>query len=580
MPDPDGQEVAVGEIATPVRPTADGRGVLRAALRSRRAALAGSSVLACLHQTGEALVPVLIGVVVDRAVDGGSPAELAGWLAVLAADFVLLSGSFRWGSRLGQRTAELVAHDLRGALVRKVLDPGGGARNGLLSGEVSSIAVQDARRVGALHMMLPLAVAAVAAIAVSAVALLWSSVVLGALVLLGTPPLLWATRRMARPLEAGSAAEQQDAALASAVATDLVRGLRVLRGIGAEDAAVARYAVASRRSLGAAVRAGRAGALLDGGVQAATGLFIALVAGVGGWLALSGSVSIGGLIAAVGLAQFLLGPLTMVAFVNAGIAQARASAERIAAVLARPAEVDTPEGDGPLPDAHRGRRLELRAVATAHLPALDLAVGPGEIVGLVAEPSAAQDLVAVLGRELDPRHGELRLDGVPAGRLPVTDFRREVLVERHDGVLFRGPVRENVAAGRARPTAPAMAAAAADEVVDALPDGADSDVGERGQALSGGQRQRVALARALAADAPVLVLHEPTTAVDSVTEARIAGGVRGLRADRTTLLVTSSPTLLAATDRVVLVLADGTTAHGRHAELLERHAAYRAVVSR
>ncbi|WP_308258156.1 ABC transporter ATP-binding protein [Pseudonocardia lacus] len=569
------------EIATPVRPPADGRGVLRAALRSRRAALAGSSILACLHQTGEALVPVLIGVVVDRAVDGGSPAELAGWLAVLAADFVLLSGSFRWGSRLGQRTAELVAHDLRGALVRKVLDPGGGARNGLLSGEVSSIAVQDARRVGALHMMLPLAVAAVAAIAVSAVALLWSSVVLGALVLLGTPPLLWATRRMARPLEARSAAEQQDAALASAVATDLVRGLRVLRGIGAEDAAVARYAVASRRSLGAAVRAGRAGALLDGGVQAATGLFIALVAGVGGWLALSGSVSIGGLVAAVGLAQFLLGPLTMVAFVNAGIAQARASAERIAAVLARPAEVDTPEGDGPpLPDSHRGRRLELRAVATAHLPALDLAVEPGEMVGLVAEPSAAQDLVAVLGRELDPRHGEVRLDGVPAGRLPVSDFRREVLVERHDGVLFRGPVRENVAAGRAGPTASAMAAAAADEVVDALPDGADSDVGERGQALSGGQRQRVALARALAADAPVLVLHEPTTAVDSVTEARIAAGVRGLRADRTTLLVTSSPTLLAATDRVVLVLADGTTAHGRHAELLARHPAYRAAVSR
>jgi putative ABC transport system ATP-binding protein len=420
----------------------------------------------------------------------------------------------------------------------------------------------------------------VAAIAVSAVALLRTSVVLGLLVLLGTPPLLWATRRMARPLQARSGAEQQDAALASAVAVDLVRGLRVLRGIGAEEAAIARYAAASRRSSSATVRAARAGALLNGGVLAATGLFIALVAGVGGWLALAGSVSIGGLIAAVGLAQFLLGPLTMVAFVNAGIAQGRASADRIAAVLGRPVPVGPPADAVPA-GADGGRRLELRAVRTDRLPAIDLSVGPCEVVGLVvADQGAVRDLVAVLGREHDPRGGEVLLDGVPAARLPVPAFRREVLVDRHDGVLFRGSVRDNVpAAGSPRAVA-AMAASAADEVVGSLPEGADTDVGERGQALSGGQRQRIALARALAADAPVLVLHEPTTAVDTVTEARIARGIREVRADRATLLITSSPTLLAATDRVVLVTADGTTAHGPHAELLERHPAYRASVLR
>jgi putative ABC transport system ATP-binding protein len=112
-----------------------------------------------------------------------------------------------------------------------------------------------------------------------------------------------------------------------------------------------------------------------------------------------------------------------------------------------------------------------------------------------------------------------------------------------------------------------LAAAGADELVRTLPGGLGADVGERGGRLSGGQRQRVALARALAVDAPVLVLHDPTTAVDAVTEARVAEGVRALRRGRTTLLVCSSPALLAACDRVVLLEGDEPALSGTHHEL-------------
>jgi putative ABC transport system ATP-binding protein len=124
----------------------------------------------------------------------------------------------------------------------------------------------------------------------------------------------------------------------------------------------------------------------------------------------------------------------------------------------------------------------------------------------------------------------------------------------------------------------AIAAAAVDDVVEALPDGIDTQLVDAGRSLSGGQRQRIALARALAAPAPVLVLHEPTTALDAATEARVAGALRAARDGHTTLLVTTSPTLLAACDTVV-VLRDGRVeAIATHGNLLDADAAYRETV--
>jgi putative ABC transport system ATP-binding protein len=144
-------------------------------------------------------------------------------------------------------------------------------------------------------------------------------------------------------------------------------------------------------------------------------------------------------------------------------------------------------------------------------------------------------------------------------------------------------VQDNILAGRRAPELDraldrALAAAAADQVVEVLPAGLDTQIAEQGSSLSGGQRQRVALARALAADAPVLVLHDPTTAVDSVTEARIAAGIAALREGRSTLVLTTSPALLAVADRVVLL--DGTRrVEGSHAGLLATEPAYRELVA-
>ncbi|MGW2204942.1 ABC transporter ATP-binding protein [Streptomyces sp. NPDC001774] len=553
--------------------------VLRRALADQRRRVTGASLLGMAHQVCEALVPVVIGLVIDEAVATGSSGALLRWLLVLAGLFLVLSTCYRNSARLAEGAGESAAHRIRQDLAARVLDPRGGADSGRLPGALTAVATGDAKRVGSVAAALPYTLSAVAGLAISAVALLRISVPLGLLVLLGVPPLLWLGHAISRPLERRSEAEQEHAAHASGVAADLVAGLRVLKGIGAEAAAVSRYRETSRSSLASALRAATSRAWHDGAILALTGIFIAAIGLVGAHLAMSGSITVGELVAAVGLAQYLLGPFQLLTYVNGEFAQGRASAERIAEVLASPPAV--PAGTATLADPVAGR-LRLRGVTQGALRGVDLDIAPGSLVGVVArDAAAANDLLLCLGRELDPAEGSVELDGVPLTGLGPDDARRAILVAHHDADLFEDSLLANVRAGAELDGAdlgPALAASAADDVAQALPDGVDTVLTERGKSLSGGQRQRVALARALAADPPVLVVHDPTTAVDTVTEARIAGRLRDLRRGRTTVLVTTSPALLAATD-VVVMLDDGrVTAEGSHPQLVADHEAYRSAV--
>nr|WP_246422064.1 ABC transporter ATP-binding protein [Nocardiopsis mwathae] len=563
-------------------------------MSGQRRLVAGASLLAASHQACEALVPVVIGVLIDQAVAPGSLGALVRWLVVLAALFAVLSFSYRHAARAAERAAEQAAHRLRIELGERVLDPRGGAEAGRLPGALVNIATDDARRVGRINSALPFGVAGLAGLLVSSVALLLISVPLGLLVLLGTPPLLWLAHLIGRPLERRSGAEQERAAYASGTAADLVTGLRVLKGLGTESAAVARYREASRDSLAATLRATRAQAGHDGALLALTGLFIALVALVGGRLAIGGTISIGDLVAAVGLAQFLLGPFQIFAWVNGMLAQGRASARRVASVLAAPPAVSA--GNGRLPENVAGH-LRLTGVAHKALTGVDLDIAPGRLTGIVApDPAAASALLECLGRDADPSAGVVELDGVELADLHPGDVRAAVLVAAHDADLFEGSLLENVtAAAGANPPGDgvdtlaeraaldagvrrALDASATDEVARALPQGVDTAVTERGRSLSGGQRQRVALARALAADPPVLVVHDPTTAVDAVTEARIAAAITEVRRGRTTVLVTTSPALLATAHRVALIDDGAVAAEGTHRDLLQAHPAYRSAV--
>jgi putative ABC transport system ATP-binding protein len=238
-------------------------------------------------------------------------------------------------------------------------------------------------------------------------------------------------------------------------------------------------------------------------------------------------------------------------------------------------------GGDAAPDSPARGELRLRRVSRGPLTGLGLHVRPGELLGIVsADPAAVTTLLDCLNREADPVWGSIELDGRALVDLDPALLRGVILVAAHDAELFAGTVRENVmaAVGEAVDPGPALRAAQADEVAASLSGGLDAPVSEQGRSLSGGQRQRVALARALATDAPVLVLHDPTTALDTVTEARVAEALRELRRGRTTLVATTSPALLAACDRVVELDGGAVRAQGSHAELLDRDADYRTLV--
>lgn len=566
-----------------VQGIASSGGLLRAILRRHIRSVVPGTLLRANHQVMEALVPVVVGQVIDHAIGPSDGMSFIAWIAVLAVTFVLLSGSWFFGARILDRAGLTVEHELRIALARRVLDPTGGADRDRLPGELLSIATSDAQRTSWVLDMVAAASGAVAALLVATIVLLRISLPLGLLVLLGSVPVLVLIQFLGRIVHRRSEHEQAQAAYAAGLANDFVNGLRVLKGFGGATAAIARYREASRASLRATLRSASIEAMYDGASLLLTGAFLALVAYTGARLAADGHISIGDLIAALGLTQFLVGPMYRIAWVGSEIARVRASAGRVLAILVAPPVVSAPAG-GAGDGAPGGGTLMLRNVRGGTLRDVSFDVHPGELVGVVtADQPDGDALVAFLARTAEPAGGTILLDGTPLPAIPLPELRRRLLVSPHDAYLFSGTLRDTVMAlapgGPATDgIAPIVDASSLGDVIAALPDAARSAISEGGQSLSGGQRQRVGLARALAADSPVLVLHEPTTAVDSVTEARIASGIRTLRAGRTTIIVTTSPALLAAADRVVVIEDGRVTSIAGHRELVAASDQYRAMV--
>lgn len=558
-----------------------GGALLRQITRPHLRSIVPGTLLRANHQVMEALVPVVVGQAIDEAIGPGDASSLLLWLVLLAVTFAVLSASWFFGARLLDRAGLNAEHSMRVALARRVLDPAG-IEEDRLPGELLTIATSDAERASWIVDVVATAAGAIAALVVATVVLLRISVPLGLLVILGSVPLLVLIEVLGRVIHRHSEHEQSQAAYAAGLATDFVSGLRVLKGFGGAPSAVERYRTASRLSLRATMRAARTQAFYDAASMLLPAAFLALVAYVGARLAADNQISIGDLIAALGLTQFLIGPMYRLAFVGSSLARSRASAARIAAVLNAKPVVSSPQRAKPLHEP--GGDLSLLDVSHGPLHGMTLDIHSGELVGVLTPDQADGDaLIDLLSRSADPASGEVRLDGFPLPMLPLAELRRRLLVSRHDAYLFTGSVAETVTSlatpGAAVPAlAPAVEASALADVIATLPGGIEARISERGQSLSGGQRQRLSLARALAAESPILVLQEPTTAVDSVTESHIAQGIRALRSGRTTILVTSSPVLLATADRVIVIEGGQVTQTGSHRDLVTTSASYREAV--
>ncbi|WDM13996.1 ABC transporter ATP-binding protein [Streptomyces lavenduligriseus] len=531
-----------------------------------------------LHFVSVSALPFCVGLAVQAAVDrSGTRLALTGGLLVLCGTGLAVGDTLlhraavtNWitaAARVQQLLARKAAH-LGSALTRRVA-----------AGEVVAVSTGDVEKIGWFVEAVSRFTAAAVTVVIVAVALVVYQPALGVVVAVGLPVVALAVLPLLPRATRRADVQREKAGRATELASDTVAGLRVLRGIGGEELFLDRYRRASQEVRHAAVRSARMWSLISAVQVLLPGLLLIAVVWRGVDLARAGRIDVGELVTVYSAVMILTYPLRHFEEIAMAYSFSRPSAKRAARVLSLERSTDT---DGTREAGVPGGDL--------YDPVTGLLAPAGRFTAVVCgDPDAAGQLAERLGGHPAEPGRSVLLGGVPLDDLPLDSARTAVLVQDKDPVLLSGTLREllDVPSSGAVRAGDALAAAQCEDVLDALVQGSldaadplDARITERGRSLSGGQRQRLALARSLITDPEVLVLDEPTSAVDSHTEARIADGLRRLRSGRTTVVFTSSPLLLDRADQVALVHEGRVAAVGPHRELIDGEPRYRAVVTR
>ncbi|TCC20333.1 ABC transporter ATP-binding protein [Kribbella speibonae] len=533
--------------------------------------LAGGMAFGILWMAAQAFIPAILGRAIDEGIAARDGDRLLHWTALLFAVGVVQATAGIMRHRFAVTNWLTAAYRTVQVVTRKSADLGATLPKQLATGEVVSIGAGDLSYIGNLMEISARFAGAIVAFVVVASILLSSSTVLGLVVLIGVPIMLFCLGPMLRPLHKRQSAQREAVGELNSLGSDIVAGLRVLRGIGGEESFSRRYRSESQQVRKAGVRVAGIQSVLDAAQVLLPGVFVVLVVGLGAHFALRGDLSAGSLVAFYGYATFLVLPLrTATEFANQ-LMRGLVAAGRVIRVLKLETEITDPETPVRLPD--HGDLVD---------PVSGVRARDGLLTAVVsAEPDTYDKLADRLGRYDEA--SEVRYGGVTLASATRADVRERILVSDTGSQLFTGVLRTELdPAGRCTDDElmAALRTASADDVLVALPDGLDSEVEEKGRSFSGGQRQRLVLVRALLADPSVLVLVEPTSAVDAHTEARIADRLRDHRSGRSTVVLTASPLLLDRVDEVIFVAAGRVVATGKHRELLESTPLYRRTVTR
>ncbi|MFD0366942.1 ABC transporter transmembrane domain-containing protein [Streptomyces sp. NPDC127114] len=547
-----------------------------------------------LLQLGIAGLPLGVGVAVQAVVDrdGG---RLGLGIGLLVAFGLAIAAGDMMVHRVAVTNWITAAARVQQLLSRKTAELGSVLTRRVAAGEVVAVSTSDVEKIGWFVEAASRFASSAIALVIVCVGLVLYEPDLGLVVALGVPVLALAALPLLPRATRRADEQREKAGRATELASDTVAGLRVLRGIGGEELFLRRYRSASQEVRRAAVRSARMWALIAAIQVLLPGLLLVGVVVHGARLALDGRIGIGELVTVYGAVALTHHPLRTFEEIAMAYSFSRPSARRAARVLALSRTATPAAGAG------AGTGTGTGAGAGEEVPSGDLydpvtgvrAPAGGLTAVVCGDPDAAGRLADRLGghpAEPGEEHASVLLGGVPLDGLALDTARTAVLVQDKDPVLLSGTLREllDVPSSGKVAAADALDAAQCGDVLDALAQ-ASVDTGggpmrtritERGRSLSGGQRQRLALARSLVADPEVLVLDEPTSAVDSHTESRVAAGIKRLRAGRTTVVLASSPLLLDLADRVVLVDGGTAVATGTHRELLAREPRYRAVVTR
>ncbi|WP_108833738.1 ABC transporter ATP-binding protein [Actinomyces sp. Marseille-P3109] len=609
------------DAALPQPPSIGAGALLRWLLRRAAVPVALATLAACTSNIIQAIVPAFLGQALDAGIENGLNARIWGIGALLLVLFVVYAVGDTMLSYFGVQAWMRTAFDVDRLVGRQVSATGKDLSRQVSTGEVATIIASDADHLGKLIQHLPALLGAAASFIVVAVLMLRTSVSLGLVVILGMPLVAAIVTLVIRPLQKRQAIQREAQSAVTTITTDTVAGLRILRGIGGEDVFARRYRDASQELRRRGVEVASSQATLMTLQVLLPGLFAAIVVWIAARMAVAGSLTPGGLITFYGYTAYLSWPLWVFTNSVQDYTRAAVGARRLSHLLeVKPAAGSLVERLDLDPAAAHPVRGDLVDTGSG------LRLTEGRMTALVCpDPEVSAALATRLGRFTDSG-STVTLAGRPLTTMPLDQVRASVVVAGATAQLFTGTLREAldvrggpdpqpasredlVRAEAERTTGAdvdlqvraqerdmpgddrlleAIEIADAGDVLTSLSEGLAGMITEKGRSLSGGQRQRVSLARALLTEAPTLVLIEPTSALDSHTEARVAAQVHRARAGRTTVVVTASPLVLEACDEVVFLDSSGAELmRSTHRELMAmaregdaQAADYRAVVSR
>ncbi|MCU1398526.1 MAG: transporter ATP-binding protein, partial [Acidimicrobiales bacterium] len=537
-------------------------------------------------QAANGVGPIIQKVIVDDGIVHRTR-SMTPWLVllgVLAAITFGLAFVRRW---VGGRVSLGVQHDLRTAIFDRLMRLDFAGHDKLRTGQLVSRASSDLGLIQQLLAFLPIMLGNIILVVIALVAMVLLSPLLTLVMVVTLPLMAVAALKLRTTVFPATWEAQQRAGEVAGVVDEAVTGVRIVKGFGAEAREIERLGVASTALYRSRVRLVRLQARATSMLAAIPAFAQVGVLALGGWLAMRGHLSLGTFLAFSSYLVQLVAPIRMMALVVAAAQQARAGGERIldildvnAEVVDRPGATELVDGPGELTFA------DVRFGYTSAEPALDgfdLTVRAGEVVALVGGSGSGKSTVtALLPRFYDVQAGAIRIDGVDVRDVTLTSLRHQVGVVFEEAFLFSDTVFENIAYGRPNATIEQVRAAArvagAEGFIDALPQGFETVVGERGLTLSGGQRQRIALARAVVSNPRILVLDDATSAVDTTTEEAIHAALHDVMEGRTTLLVAHRASTVRLADRVVVLDRGRIVDEGTHDELLHRNATYRALL--
>ena len=521
----------------------------------------------------QALTPAVIGEAVNAGLIARHQAALIWWGLAIAGLGVVVAVSALLVERYEMIVRVLPAYHTMRLVTRQVCDLGATVARRVSAGDLLTVGVSDINLIGEALLVGGRGVGGVFAFAFVAALMLTASWQIGLLVLVAVPVILFITTRLSRTLRARQGEVRARQRELTDQSVDIVRGLRVLRGFGGGEIFAGRYRDGSQKLRFTVARQARSQAMLG---AATTFLPSALLVGVVALAAsqvLARRLSAGEMVAFYGYATYLVSPVNRMTFAVSKAMQAHVAAENVTRLLRMEPEV------GPGPDL-----APMPGLGTLADPDSGLVVPARGLTAVVCSGGDAVVLADRLGRYSD---SGTTYGGRPLAALPLAGVRERILVTPGDAYLFAGVLRreldpaDRLAAAGADDKLlwEAVDAAAARDIIEALPDRADSIMAGGGREFSGGQQQRLRLARALMADPEVLILIDPTSAVDANTENRMAEGIARLRRGRATVVFTTSILLLNQADHVALVIDGAVAAEGSH-ESLMTDARYAALVER